>query len=269
VADDGLVSLVDARERHLKPGGTMIPLRDTVMAALVAAPRTYADAVGAWEPSGTGLDMGPGRDAAAAAPTTLLEEIDPVVSDRVAWWRIDYATLTTPSASGRIELTVARHAVAHGCALWFDAVLSEGIGYSTAPETGDTLYGCAFLPWPQPVEVRAGARATIELRADHLDSSYVWSWNTDLAGADGVRRFRQSSFGAVPLSRERLARRRREHRPDVSGDAHVDAAALDLMCRGRTLGEVAGELRRRFPERFATDAAALGRAADLAARYAP
>jgi protein arginine N-methyltransferase 1 len=237
------------------------------VAAIAAAPRTYADAIESWGPSGHGLDMGPGRDAATECPTTLLEERDPIVSDRVAWRRVEYDTLSTPSASGRLELTIARDAVAHGCALWFDAELIEGIGYSTAPETGDALYGCAFLPWPQPVEVRAGARAAIDLRADHLGSSYVWSWNTEVTTASGVRRFRQSSFGAAPLSRERLARQRREHRPEVGDDAHIDSAALDLMCRGGTLGEIAAELRRRFPDRFATDSEALGRAADLASRY--
>ena len=46
---DAIPVLIDARRRHLRSGGTMIPLVDTINGAVVEAPRTYDRAVDGWD----------------------------------------------------------------------------------------------------------------------------------------------------------------------------------------------------------------------------
>src|SRR5881394_849299 len=42
-------AIIDARSRFLAPGGTMIPRKDTLWAAIAEAPKPYEQLVGPWE----------------------------------------------------------------------------------------------------------------------------------------------------------------------------------------------------------------------------
>jgi protein arginine N-methyltransferase 1 len=265
--DDAVAALIDVRDRFLRPGGVMIPRADRLRGAIVCAPVTYADTVGAWVGSRYGIDCSPGRLAACSQVTTLGDHADEVISTHGAWFTLDYQHQATPSADGRLDLTVTRDACGHGCALWFDADLGNGTGYTTAPGTGDQLYGRAFLPWPEPVELRAGWHVSVDLRASFVDGGYVWNWRTAFGPEANGLVFRQSSFAAVPLSRERLRRRLPTHRPTLGVEAKVDALALDLLSSGLTLGEAAARINEHFPERVAGEERLLARLADLAERY--
>lgn len=54
-----LASIIDARNRFLKPGGVLIPMRETVSVAVVTLPDRYERIVGPWAPS-FGLDCAAG-----------------------------------------------------------------------------------------------------------------------------------------------------------------------------------------------------------------
>src|SRR2546422_1901485 len=52
-----LPSIIDARQRLLAPGGTLIPRRDSLWAAVVEAPDIYNSHVGLWDGNGFGLRL--------------------------------------------------------------------------------------------------------------------------------------------------------------------------------------------------------------------
>ena len=54
-------SVIDARQRLLTPGGTLIPQRDRLLAAPVSAPDAYERLMKPWGDDVLGLDMSPGR----------------------------------------------------------------------------------------------------------------------------------------------------------------------------------------------------------------
>ena len=54
-------SIADARTRLLRPGGTMIPMRDAIWGALVQSPRLHHEVVGPWTQHSRGLAMSAAR----------------------------------------------------------------------------------------------------------------------------------------------------------------------------------------------------------------
>jgi protein arginine N-methyltransferase 1 len=262
-------SVIDARERLLVPGATLIGRRDTIRAAPVQAPEEYHRIVAPWDEHGRGFDLGAGRRASVNTWGKGRFEAGRLMAPAETWAVLDYGTIRVPDVRGPLEWTAARAGTAHGVALWFDAELAEGIGFSTGPEAPETIYGNAFLPWPQPVALAEVDGVRMELQARLIAGDYVWTWDTRVRRGDGsVEEFRQSTFLSQPFSPEALRRQAHDFRPVLGEQGRMDAAVLAMMDGGAALGEIARELQRRFPERFATWEQALSRAGRLSRTYA-
>ncbi|HEX2077957.1 MAG TPA: 50S ribosomal protein L11 methyltransferase [Longimicrobium sp.] len=257
-------SIVDARERLMVPGGVLIPRSDTLRAAPVEAEEAHRKVVAPWDEHARGFRMDAPRRA--AVNTWAKAEIDParLVAEPRTWAVLDYRTIRDPDVRGTLAWTAARDAAAHGIAVWFDAEVAEGIGYTTGPEAPGSIYGTALFPWPHPVPLAAGDAVTVELQARLTGDDYVWVWETRVERGDGSRmELRQTTFLAQPLSAEALRRRAHDFRPVLGEDGRIDQAVLGMMDGGATLGDIARELQRRFPERFASWEEALSRAGRL------
>jgi protein arginine N-methyltransferase 1 len=263
-------SLADARERLLAPGGVMIPRRDTIRAAPVEAAELYARIVEPWEGDlARGFDLSSVRRAVVNAWTRARFDADQLLAAPVEWAAIDYRTVTEPDVRGAMAWTAERAGTAHGLAAWFDAELADGIGYSTAPGGPEMIYGTAFFPWERPVDLSPGDRIAIDLEARLVGDDYLWTWSTRVErdGAE-VARFRQSTFHGVPFSPARLRRRADGFVPRLGEDGRVDALILSRMDGAASLGDIAREVRERFPARFATWEEALTRVGALSEQYA-
>lgn len=109
-------SLVDARRRHLKSGGVMIPRRDTVFAAPAEAADEYADVANPWESNAAGVDLTAGRRfvtsqwwRAASAPIPR----ERYLAAPMAWAEVDYRLCESPDASGDCAWTAERAGTLH------------------------------------------------------------------------------------------------------------------------------------------------------------
>jgi protein arginine N-methyltransferase 1 len=206
LAGGAVASLIDARERLMKPEGTIVPRRDTLQATVVAAAEIYRNVIDVWSRGALGVSTRAAREAAvqqlvpvdATGVTGLAAPMDLAV--------IEYRSIASPSvvAAGA---QIVPPGTAHGLALWFEAELADGIRYRTGPGSGDELYGVAFLPWPQPVTFTAATTVGIELRADWIGGAYVWTWRTTISAGEAGPRFEQSTFRGGPISMDRLRRR--------------------------------------------------------------
>jgi hypothetical protein len=115
-----------------------------------------------------------------------------VISEAALWATVEYATVEQGPITGRAQMRVERAGTGHGLALWFDAVLAEGQGFSTGPGH-ELCYGRLFLPWARPVPLNLGDRVSVDLWAQ--SSGEPWGWNSVVTAADGSREeFKQSSF---------------------------------------------------------------------------
>ena len=266
-----LTSIFDARDRFLKPGGVLIPARDTVWVSVVNAPAAHRRLVGPWEDS-FGLEYAAARRRAVnnwrrwqAAPASLL------VTPKV-WVTVDYGSQKNPNAKGSVEWTVDDACEAHGLCVWFDCETAPGCVLSNAPGVDkDSVYQQAFFPWPEARQLERGDEIAVEIRADLVGQDYIWSWHSEIRGPDGVgplkATFHQSQFLSAPVSVDWLRKSGASFVPSPNQEASIDKMILDLLFTGVSLEEISRRLSDRFPERFPEWQKALTRVGDMSLRY--
>jgi protein arginine N-methyltransferase 1 len=261
------VTLIDARERLLASGGTMIPASETIFVSAVEAPRLHADLVSPWGEGTLGLDMRKGRRHVTSDIYRAEFRPDDLLTDPGTWVTLDYSRIDSPDVSARLSLRARRAGIAHGLGLWFESVLADGVAMSNAPGEPPLVFGNGFYPWPEEVGVGAGDTIDIEISATLLHDRYLWRWNSRVASG-GVERasFRQSQFDAVVIVPEKLRRQAATHVPKLNEEGEMERIALARMGEGGSLGEIATALHRKFPRRFARWQDALSWVGDLALR---
>lgn len=200
-------SIIDARKRLLAPGGTLIPMRDVLWAAVVEATDRYEEIVGPWRRFDLDLSAGISRLTNTWRKTRITTE--ELLTEPACWATLDYYQVDTPDVSAEISWRAARRSTAHGIALWFDSELADGIGFSNRPGSTELIYGKGFLPFSRPVQVEQGEQILLRLRADLVQDDYVWSWATDFT--DQKIGFKQSTFMGVALSPEQLRKKYAQH----------------------------------------------------------
>jgi protein arginine N-methyltransferase 1 len=268
-----IAAIADARQRHLAPGGALIPRRDTLWAAVVETP--------------------PGPDAMAHLPEARPYGFDMTAARRMAgnlWWRVsvkdatsallaepqragtlDYLTLAEPDFGAELTWPIRRAGSACGLLLWFDAELADGIGFSNAPGQPPLIYSQAFFPLAEPVAVEAGDFVATRLTANLAGDDYVWRWETTVtrAGApESIKaKYDQSTFYGRPLAAGQLRKRAAGYLPRLTEDGAIERATLNLMDGCTSLEEIARLLFERFPGRFASRHDALTHAGDLAQKH--
>ncbi|MEN9576604.1 MAG: ribosomal protein methyltransferase [Verrucomicrobiota bacterium] len=206
IAGPNLPALRDAAERHLAPGGSMIPAHGQVWAGVVAQPHLYGQITRPWENGPFGLDYSRARAQVVNTPRKTRVKAAQLLSEPGLWWKMDYRHITSPHAEGRLNLPVTGAGLAHGIALWLEYRLAPGIELSAAPtQPALPIYGQFFLPWTAPVELSAGDSVEVDLRArQRKEHSYVWRWDTVIHTAEGAvkARYNQASLPMVELPHE-------------------------------------------------------------------
>jgi protein arginine N-methyltransferase 1 len=265
--EKSLVTLIDARTRLMAPGGVMIPARETIWASVVQAPALYSRIVGPWGDNPLGIDLALGRRHAVSQLYGASFAPGDLLCAPARWALLDYATLQAPDVTARVSLHPSRSAVGHGIGLWFDSTLADGVEMSNAPGRPPLIFGHAFLPWPQPVPLAPGDVIEVEIGAKLLGERYLWRWESHIASGGRERAaFRQSQFHGALIVPDHLRRQAASHQPRLNEAGEIERLVLDRMAERRALGDIAGELRERFPARFARWEDALNHVGDLALR---
>lgn len=264
-----LATVADARRRLIAPGGTLIPLRDTLRVTLVEAPEAWTDSAGRW-PEALGIQAAPFREIVTNRWGKARITPDMLLAEPVTWGVLEYHADPHPDIAATVTLEVARDGTAHGLGMWFDAELTPGVRFSTAPGEPDAIYGRAFFPLSAPVVVAGGDTVELAIRARLVDDDYAWGWRTRIVGADGRDKahFDQHTLRGTPRDPARLRRGADDFVPRLSTDGAVLAAALAAMDGTRPLAAIADQLLRDFPARFASRQAALRHVATLSQRHA-
>ncbi len=264
-----LPSIVDARRRHLAEGGTLIGVRDTLIAAVVEAPELYESYGLARERRPFGVAMEASRSLELHAWRRGRVEPGALLAPAQVWASLDHAHLEAPDVRGEVRWTAAREGTAHGLLLWFDAELADGIRLSNAPDRPELVYGSAFFPWLRPVAVAPGDQVRATLDARLVGDEYQWRWTTEVCDADGARReaFQQSTFHGAPLSPERIKRSAANYTASLREPGRMARFVLERMHGQATVAEIAAAVRAQFPNRFATAKEALAYVAELSVKY--
>ncbi|MEQ1711798.1 MAG: 50S ribosomal protein L11 methyltransferase [Hyphomicrobium sp.] len=175
-----LETVKDARARHLKPGGVLIPRRITQQVAPVIVPRIH-DELLAWDRVGRGLGATIGIDFEPARMMSLnniyVRTLAPdeclgadtgpgrSMSGAVVWDTIELASDNRPARKGEARWATNAPAAVYGFAVWWEAELTPGIALSTAPDAPRTHWEQLYLPLLQPILLATGETLALSLRS--------------------------------------------------------------------------------------------------------
>lgn len=265
-------SLIDARRRHLKPGGRMLPSRDVLHAVPAQAPHEYERIDTPWRRNDYGIDLSEavpllvnGWGRARPQPASA----EDLLSSPACWGVVDYTAAETSDLDGTLEWRIERAGTMHGLYVWFDGDLGDGFGYSNAPTLPELVYGRAFFPLERPIDVAEGDQVRTRLAARLVKGIHVFRWDTRIVGADGdlKARFEQSTFKAQPPNPAELRKAGADYVPELNADGRAARFVLEAMAQGQCLQDIADALVSRFPDRHRTPAQALDEVAQLSRRY--
>lgn len=264
-----LNALNDARARHLAPGGVLIPQRDRINAAVVESAEAYTFHAAPWAAL-AGLDP----RAYSAVVTNEWRRTGFTAAHLLTrsqrWCELDYRSTLESNVAASLSFTVDRGGTAHGIGVWFDAVLTDGVEFSNAPDGPEMVYGRAFFPLGAPVMVLEGDTIELELRAHLVDDDYVWVWNTRITrgvARDVIARFNQSSSRSKPIDLQALKKAADTHVPQLGRDGEIAQFVLTGMNGHHSVRELALAVQERFPDDVRSAKEALKRVAELSRTF--
>ena len=266
-------AIIDARDRFLAPGGALIAQQDHLWAAVIEAPESYRKLTQPWSENLLGLDLSIGWPLVANTWSLLTEKQAKLLTRPSSLAVLDYRMIAKSNMDGELAWIMEQPGTGHGAAIWFDRVLADGIKISNepgAPEAINTsgVYGQAFFPWPNPVDLEPGDRVSFRIKADLVKDEYIWRWGTIIgAGQEIKAHFRQSSLHGNALSLEFLKKREAEFVPALNEDARMDAFILSKIDGHTALRQIAHALAANFPLRFNGWQDAISRVGDVTVQY--
>jgi protein arginine N-methyltransferase 1 len=274
VFHNSLATMADARIRLLAPGGTIVPRRDTLYAALVEMPEFYSEILRPWDHPAWELNM----RAASSSVLNSLHKVnatpDQLLTEGRTWASIDYTTIVKNSLEGDWNAVVQRPGIACGMVTWFQTCLADGIEYSSGPgdrEVVATVYSHLFFPWAEPVPVKAGDSVAVRFLGSPTENDYVWSWEsavTDKANGQELAHFQQSTFFGNPaFLPSALQKTNPSVQPLLNRRGAAVEAALRLMHGALPLSEIIRQVAAAFPDVFQSEAEACGLVQRLAIEY--
>jgi protein arginine N-methyltransferase 1 len=257
--------LIDARDRLLRPGGRIIACADRVIVAPARTPELFRREVHGAH-GREGLNLEPVERIVLDTPMRCPIAPDDLLGDGRCWVALDYRSLTSTSASGSIAWPVERGSTLDGLALWFEADLADGVGFSTAPGTGISAYSQMFIPFRNPVVVERSGWLRVELAARQMQENYVWSWRGWLARERSIEEelvLDQNSLAELVLDPAAMPLTDADRIPAIGPKSAALLALLSRIDGQRSIGALADTLAADAPDVFANR----GHARELIARW--
>lgn len=185
--DDGMMpALLRMRDRHLAPGGRMLPAAFSLHVALVTAPEHHARLT-FLRNAPYGVDFGPVSSWPSHEAHRLKLRGDELLPGPACVGTLEMSRVSAMPERLSGTIAVDRATTSYGLCGWFDAQLSPGVTLGTGPDFPATHWQHLYFPFEQPLELRAGDRVEIELRPTELREQVAWTWT-----ATGPRETRRS-----------------------------------------------------------------------------
>lgn len=185
----------DARARHLKPGGVLMPRAVEQFACPVIGPRLFKELT-VWDEVGRSLNFAPARTMSlnnvyvrSLAAGELLE----AGRAAVRWDNLQFSERNTMSRKGRGVWRMTRALSVYGLALWWRAELAPGVVLETSPLAPATHWEQLYFPALEPLQLETGDTLTAELRSRSSEEGGTdLAWTLTVSDAKGRQRARQA-----------------------------------------------------------------------------
>jgi hypothetical protein len=261
LTEDLLPSLFYARDRYLKPGGSLIPDRAAMEVVPISAPEYHAEHIDCWLNDATVIDFSLIRNFATnslyhdypgnrdseflAEPGELLD--------------LDFMTATQAACRDRTEVVATRDGTCHGWLGWFRIRLGEQ-WLSTSPQQAQTHWRQVFLPLAEPFSVREGDILSFELNRPEFGE---WTWTSTHNG----KKQRHSTFQSNPGSHVNMLQRADTYSAHLSEKGKAARDVLSRLDGDLQTSAIAEYLVNRYEKLFHDQEQAARFVKELIARY--
>jgi protein arginine N-methyltransferase 1 len=250
---DSLATLIDARTRLLRSGGTIIAARDTLYAAPCATPAVWRReiAAGLARPE---VRLDPVVPQIYDTPFRCCIEPEALRAQPSRWLEVDYLSLQSTDHVGFATWTFPADATLDGLALWFDSDVGAGERLSAAPSGNCTVvYRQLYLPFRAPLQVSGGTTLRAEIGVRLMGRNYLWSWKTFLRplGQQSEESFSsQSSLAELVVDPAAMPYTAADEMPRLGTTAEALAFLIAKADGRRTIAELSEAVLRTFPAHF-------------------
>jgi predicted RNA methylase len=247
-----LETLIDARTRLLRPGGTIIAASDTLCVAPCAAPEVWRREVAA----GLGrreVRLEPIVPQIYDTPFRCRIESEALRAEPARWLELDYLSVQHTDHVGSAAWAFASDETVEGLALWFDSELGAGERLSAAPSARSIVYRQLYLPFRQPIRVRRGANLRAEISVRLIGANYLWKWETFLrlpGEITDTRTTSQTSLAELVVHPAAIPRTSPEATPKFGPAARALAFLIGQADGTRTVAEMSAAIAHTFPAEF-------------------
>jgi protein arginine N-methyltransferase 1 len=252
-----LQTLIDARTRFLRPGGTIIAQRDILYAAPAEAPEVFRREVQAAHDR-EGIVLDPAERVACDIPMRCVVAPSGLLAGGVAWAEIDYRSVDTPNHHGEAQWTFDGRATVEGLIVWFTTDAGAGYGFSSGPEGAANVYRQIFLPFRNAVEVAPGMTLRAALDVRQVAGAYVWEWRCwrSSAGTPEALVVQQNSLADVVTDPEALRMMAPGAQPSLGPRGRALRTLLQCMNGANDRAALVAAVRTQSPDLFSGDPAA-------------
>ncbi len=191
--DEGMLPpVIAARDRWLKPGGTMIPSSVTAWTALVHD-RYLAETVAFLQANPYGIDFADLIDKTvneiSYSGTFRHLVTGDLRSEPRPLWTTEAKVVTLEQADGPHEaetvLPVQGTGTANALALWFSSELAPGVALAIGPGDPPTHWGMTTAPLRAPVALTPGTGVRVRVRTAPAQPAGTWTrWAIAMPGAE-------------------------------------------------------------------------------------
>jgi precorrin-6B methylase 2 len=244
LGEDLLPSLFFARDRYLKPGGTLIPNAAVMESVPISAPEAFKEVIDVWSTPHLGIDQSSARAYAnqqiywygkdlrkaqyLAAPQPLME--------------LDFYTATQTHCQTQVNYVIKETDCCHGFAGWFKMQLGDD-WLSTAPHEPPLHWSAAYLPLDPPMEVMQGDNLEFWLtRPTYGD----WTWQVAL----NDQRQQKSTFFATPMTLKTLRQQAPDYRPSLNDKGAAALYVLSHSDESLSIKAMGEQLALEYPQQF-------------------
>lgn len=188
-------TLADARRRHLKDGGLMIPARVRQYAVPVISDRIHRELT-IWDEVGFGIDLADAREMSLNNVYVRSFTAGELLEDGAAakvWDSVTLGSDRKGTRRGEASWKLGSAQTVYGFAYWWEADLIEGITLSTAPDAPRTHWEQLYFPLSTPMHLAAGETVLVTLRSRSSEETGTHlAWTAVHFDRDGASKARQA-----------------------------------------------------------------------------